>query len=167
MQWKPPVGERGATGSNAAAARPTEHAPMFRKLALALLISIAAAAAHAQDKPGLFVNLASGDSWRGWMALHFAHMTLRQGHPVTVFLNLDAVKLAATGAVQEKRPSMMRTPIEILPDLVRDGAVVLVCGPCLVEFGLTLESLVPGLKLGAPGLTQSYLFAKDVRVLSW
>lgn len=140
---------------------------MLKRFALTLLVSLAAAAAHAQDKPGLFVNLASGDSWRGWMALHFAHMTLRQGHPVTVFLNLDAVKLAAPALPQEKRPSMMRTPIEILPDLVRDGAVVLVCGPCLGEFGLSLEKLVPGLKLGAPGLTQSYLFDKDVRVLSW
>jgi len=31
----------------------------------------------------------------GWMGLHFAHATLKMGHPVTVFLNLDGVKLAS------------------------------------------------------------------------
>jgi predicted peroxiredoxin len=29
------------------------------------------------------------------MGLHFAHATLKMGHPVTVFLNLDGVKLAS------------------------------------------------------------------------
>ena len=118
-------------------------------------------------RPALFVNMTSGDSWRGWMGLHFAHNTMTQGHEVTVFLNLDAVKLAARAGEQEKRPSMRRIPREILVDFIRDGGKVLVCGPCLAEFGLKIEDLVPGVELGKPGYTQSFIFAKDARTLTW
>ena len=121
----------------------------------------------AGGKPGLFINMTTGDSWRGWMGLHFAHNTLKMGHPVTVFLNLDAVKLAAAAGEQEKRPSMQRVPREIIADFIRDGGVVLMCPPCLQEFGLKPEDLVPGVQMGRPGLTQGYIFAPDVRTLSW
>jgi predicted peroxiredoxin len=57
------------------------------------------------------------------MGLHFAHATLKQGHPVAVFLNLDAVKLAARSGEQEKRPSMQRVPREILSDFIKDGVL--------------------------------------------
>ena len=50
-------------------------------------------AASAPQKNPLFINMTTGDSWRGWMGLHFAHATLKQGHPVAIFLNLDAVRL--------------------------------------------------------------------------
>ena len=43
----------------------------------------------APQKNPLFLNMTTGDSWRGWMGLHFAHATLKQGHPVAIFLNLD------------------------------------------------------------------------------
>ena len=59
-------------------------------------------------KHPLFINMTTGDSWRGWMGLHFAHNTMKMGHPVTVFLNLDAVKLAAKSGEQERKPSMQR-----------------------------------------------------------
>ena len=53
----------------------------------------------------LFINMTTGDSWRGWMGLHFAHATLKMGHPVAVFLNLDAVKLAVKrGSRRSGRP---------------------------------------------------------------
>jgi hypothetical protein len=35
------------------------------------------------------------------------------------------------------------------------------------EFGLTLAGLVPGVRMGAPGLTQGYIFAEGARTLSW
>jgi hypothetical protein len=31
-------------------------------------------------KPPLFVNMTTGDSWHGWMGLHFAHNTMKMGH---------------------------------------------------------------------------------------
>ena len=65
-------------------------------------------------------------------------LTLKQGHPVAIFLNLDAVKLAAKSGEQEKKPSMQRVPREILADFMKDGGIVLMCGPCMTELGLKL-----------------------------
>jgi predicted peroxiredoxin len=124
-------------------------------------------AKNAPQKNPLFINMTTGDSWRGWMGLHFAHATLKQGHPVAIFLNLDAVKLAAKEGEQEKKPSMQRVPRDILADFMRDGGVVLMCGPCMAEFGLKTEDLVPGVQMGRPGFTQSFIFAENARTLTW
>jgi len=124
-------------------------------------------AANAPQRNPLFLNMTTGDSWRGWMGLHFAHATLKQGHPVAVFLNLDAVKLAAKSGEQERRPTMQRIPREILADFMRDGGIVLMCGPCLAEFGLKMEDLIDGVQLGKPGYTQSFIFAENARTLTW
>jgi predicted peroxiredoxin len=101
------------------------------------------------------------------MGLHFAHATLKQGHPVAVFLNLDAVKLAAKNGEQERKPSMQRVPRDILADFIRDGGVVLLCGPCMAEFGLAMDDLVAGVQLGKPGYTQGFIFAENARTLTW
>jgi predicted peroxiredoxin len=124
-------------------------------------------AKNAPQKNPLFLNMTSGDSWRGWMGLHFAHATLKQGHPVAIFLNLDAVKLAATSGEQEMKPTMQRAPRAILADFMKDGGIVLMCGPCLTEFGLKLGDLVPGVQMGRPGYTQSFIFAENARTLTW
>jgi predicted peroxiredoxin len=121
----------------------------------------------APQKNPLFINMTSDDSWRGWMGLHFAHATLKQGHPVAIFLNLDAVKLAATSGEQEKKPSMQRVPREVLADFIKDGGTVLMCGPCMAEFGLKLDDLVPGVQMGRPGYTQGFIFAENARTLTW
>ena len=124
-------------------------------------------AASAPQKNPLFINMTTGDSWRGWMGLHFAHATLKMGHPVAIFLNLDAVKLASMSGEQEKKPSMQRVPRDILADFIHDGGVVLMCGPCLAEFGVKLEDLVPGVQMGKPGYTQGFIFAENARTLTW
>jgi predicted peroxiredoxin len=124
-------------------------------------------AASAPQKNPLFINMTTGDSWRGWMGLHFAHATLKQGHPVAIFLNLDAVKLAAKTGVQEMKPSMQRPPRDIIADFIRDGGIVLMCGPCMAEFGLKTEDLVAGVQMGRPGYTQSFIFAENARTLTW
>jgi predicted peroxiredoxin len=115
----------------------------------------------------LFINMTTGDSWRGWMGLHFAHATLKMGHPVAVFLNLDAVKLAAKAGEQDQKATMRRVPRDILADFIRDGGVVLMCGPCMQEFGLKLDDLVDGVQMGRPGYTQSFIFAENAKTLTW
>jgi predicted peroxiredoxin len=142
---------------------------------LVLAIAIPRGQAHDADtlansapqKNPLFLNMTSGDSWRGWMGLHFAHATLKQGHPVAIFLNLDAVKLAAKSGEQEKKPSMQRVPRDVLADFIKDGGIVLMCGPCMTEFGLKLDDLVPGVQMGRPGYTQGFIFAENARTLTW
>jgi predicted peroxiredoxin len=149
--------------------------PIFIVGMVAGVLVAAAPRGEAQNSPvrveggkhPLFINMTTGDSWRGWMGLHFAHNTMKMGHPVTVFLNLDAVKLAAKSGEQEQRPSMRRVPRDIIADFIRDGGTVLMCGPCMQEFGLKMDDLLPGVQMGRPGLTQSFIFAENARTLTW
>jgi predicted peroxiredoxin len=115
----------------------------------------------------LLVHITTADSWRGAMGLQFAQAMLKIGHPVAVFLNLDAVKLALRAGEQEKKRSMQQIPRELVADLVRGGAVVLICQPCLEEFGLRLDDVVPGVQLGRPGYLENFVFADNVRTLTW
>ena len=115
----------------------------------------------------LLLHLTSGETWRGAMGLEFAQAMLKIGHPVAVFLNLDAVKLALRTGEQEKKPVMPQVPREIIADLIRGGAIVLICQPCLSELGLKLDDIVPGVQLGRPGYLENFVFADNVRTLTW
>ncbi len=115
----------------------------------------------------LLIHMTTGESWRGATGLEFAQAMLKSGHPVAVFLNLDAVKLAVRTGEQEKKPSMQQVPREIIADLIRGGAIVLICQPCLQEFGLALDNIVPGVQLGRPGYLENFVFADNVRTLTW
>jgi len=92
---------------------------------------------------------------------------LKIGHPVAVFLNLDAVRLALRTGEQEKKVSMPQVPREIIADLIRGGAIVLICQPCLSEFGFKLDDIVPGVQLGSPGYLENFVFADNVRTFTW
>jgi len=119
-----------------------------------------------QDHP-LLLHMTSGDSWRGATGLEFAQAMLKGGHPVAVFLNLEAVKLASRTGEQEKKPSMQRVPRELIAELIRGGAIVLICQPCLTDLGLKLDDIVPGVQLGRPGYLENFVFADNVRALTW
>lgn len=156
---------------------PLRIATLLAGLAAGLLIGWAVPSGNAHDAAELtkaapknnppFVNMTSGDARRGWMGLHFAHATLKMGHPVAVFLNLDAVRLAVKDAPQEKQGPMRRAPRDILTDFIRDGGVVLMCGPCMQELGLKTDDLVDGVQMGRPGYTQGFIFAENARTLTW
>jgi predicted peroxiredoxin len=141
----------------------------------ALVTAIPAGQAHddltgAQSNPEnhpLLVHMTNGDLWRGATGLEFAQSMRRLGHPVAVFLNLDAVKLADRTGVQEKRRAMAQIPRDIIADLIREGAIIMVCAPCLEEFGLKLDHIVPGVQLGRPGYLENFVFADNVRTLTW
>jgi predicted peroxiredoxin len=119
-----------------------------------------------QDHP-LLIHMTTGDSWRGATGLEFAQAMLKSGHPVAVFLNLDAVKLALRTGEQEKKPSMTQIPREIIAELIREGAIVLICQACLAEFGLKLDNIVPGVQVSRPGYLENFVFADNVRTLTW
>src|SRR5262249_31152459 len=63
--------------------------------------------------------------------------------------------------------SMPQVPREIIADLIRGGAIVLICQPCLSEFGLKLDDIVPGVQLGSPGYLENFVFADNVRTFTW
>ncbi|MGE0626873.1 MAG: DsrE family protein [Hyphomicrobiaceae bacterium] len=149
---------------------------MSRRLvrtALALLLAALPTLAPAQqpaqkaEKPGLFVNLTSDDTWRGWMALHFAWRTQQQGHPTTVFLNLEAVRWAWTRFPDKTLDGIQTPPKTALANLLRDGGTVLICGPCIKRLGIPAKELAAGVRMGAPGLTQSIMLKEGTRIISW
>jgi sulfur relay (sulfurtransferase) complex TusBCD TusD component (DsrE family) len=130
-------------------------------------LAAAQSAKPAAEKPGLFVNLTSDDTWRGWMALHFAWRTQQQGHPTTVFLNLDAVRWAWSKFPHKTLDNIGTPPQTALTNLLKDGGTVLICGPCIDRLGIPAKDLIPGVKMGAPGLTQSLMFKEGTRIISW
>lgn len=64
-------------------------------LVLAIWLAFGATLAQAADaKPALFVNLTSVDPHRVEMALNLSEAAIERGHATTVFLNIDAVRMA-------------------------------------------------------------------------
>jgi hypothetical protein len=62
---------------------------------------------------------------------------------------------------------MQQIPREIITGLIREGAIVLICQPCLEDFGLKLDHIVPGVQVSRPGYLENFVFADNVRTLTW
>lgn len=120
-----------------------------------------------KQKGPLFVNLTSDDIWRANTALRFSESALQQGHPVTIFLNTEAVRIAATAIPQHRNALNEKTNQEMLSTLIAKGATVLVCPPCLKQVGVDPKSIVPGSRLGNAEVVLSAIFSDQVRVMSW
>lgn len=138
---------------------------MRASLALFLIFWMVCGAAIAQAadtaKPALFVNLTAVDPHRIEMALDFCEKAAKRGHPVTVFLNIDAVRIA------EKDNPMFATSRAQLKHVMKAGVEVIACPHCLHYAGLQASSLIAGVKEGSPDLTMGALFAPDTRVMTW
>ena len=138
-------------------------------VATALLAPLPASAEA--DKPRLFVNLTSDDTWTAAKAIMFAHeKSLKNGHDTAIWLNVRAVYLA-----DEKRPSHIHglmaqegTSIQdMLAGFMADGGVVIMCQACSKAAGLTMEDYIDGVRMGNYELVESWLFDPEVKTLSW
>jgi predicted peroxiredoxin len=126
-----------------------------------------ASAQPAEGDGTLFVNLTSADAWRAGMALSFARNAQGQGHEVVVFLNVEAVRLAAEGLPQPAH-LVSGEPLQgMLQAAMADGATVIVCPMCLEVAGIGRDELIDGVTLGGPGVTLPALFGETVRVMSY
>lgn len=116
----------------------------------------------------LFVNLTSDELGRATMAVNFAHTTLKTRNiPVTIFLNVEGVRLADTTIPQHVHVTG-QTVQEKLQNFMADGGMVIICPFCMQNVGgMTEEDLMAGVLLGSPPLTQGALFADNVTVLSY
>ena len=123
------------------------------------------------DKPRLFVNLTSDDTWTAAKAIMFAHeKSLKNGHDTAIWLNVRAVYLA-----DEKRPSHIHglmaqegTSIQdMLAGFMADGGVVIMCQACSKAAGLTMGDYIDGVRMGNYELVESWLFDPEVKTLSW
>ncbi len=149
----------------------------FFKLPLILAITVAmtvfGAIANAEEnKPGLFVNLTTDDTWSAAKAIMFAHeKALKNGHePVAIWLNVRAVYLA-----DKKRPShvhgLMRGDDKSIQDMLAafmaDGGQVIMCQACSQAAGLTVDDYIDGVVMGDWPTVSGLLFGENMQTLSW
>lgn len=141
-------------------------------IATASLAPTSPALAQDDDKPGLFVNLTTDDTWSAAKAIMFAHeKALKNGHePVAIWLNVRAVYLA-----DKKRPSHIHglmaengTSIQdMLTAFIADGGQVIMCSACSKAAGLTEADYIDGVTMGTWPVVDGLLFDPDVKTLSW
>src|SRR5262249_32715408 len=115
----------------------------------------------------LLLHVTTGDSWRGATGLEFARAMLKIGHPVALFLNLDAVRLALRTGQRATSASLPPRPRRLLAASIHGGGLVLICPPCLSEFGSKRDDVAAGVQLGSPGSLETFVFADNVRTLTW
>ncbi|MBA83559.1 hypothetical protein ACSSNL_06535 [Thalassobius sp. S69A] len=142
------------------------------KLMLAFSLMLMPIAANAEgNKPGLFVNLTTDDTWAAAKAIMFAHQkSLKNGHPTAIWMNVRAVYLA-----DKKRPSHVHglmaehgTSIQdMLQNFLSDGGVVIMCGACSKAAGLTKADYIDGVQMGSAELVGGWLFDPNVKTLGW
>lgn len=129
---------------------------------LALIIGTAGSPALAADGAPLFLNLTSDNSHRSEVGIQFAKEQFERGHPLTILLNDQAVRIAAT----ENTRNFINQQ-KLLRELMGKGAVVLVCRRCMQHYGVAERSLMPGMKMDDPERTGEALFRDDTRTLTW
>lgn len=148
---------------------------LFAALAV-LFLALAApfaqpAAADGDEKPGLFVNLTTDDTWSAAKAIMFAHQrALKNGHETATWLNVRAVYLA-----DKKRPSHVHGLMadkglsihDMLQAFIADGGTVIMCGACSKAAGLTQEDYINGVTMGSWPVVQGWLFQENTQTLSW
>lgn len=117
---------------------------------------------------GLFVSLTTDDIDRAAMAVGFATKVLQGTEkPVTIFLNVEGVRLVDKNIPQNTHKSGM-TVGQMLDTFMAEGGVVLVCPVCMKNVGGLAESeIADGVIIGTPEYTWSAMFADNVTVLSY
>ena len=137
-------------------------------LSVAILLGAAAAVpAQAQSaKPPLFVNMVTSDAWRGWAGIHFAENEMSAGHRVTMYLNLDGVKLMIPPPKDpKKRPKWITR--DALAEFIQHGGSVLVCDACMDQFRLSRSLLLPGMQMDEGDRLETSMFLPFTELLTW
>ena len=134
---------------------------------IALLSIIIALPASASGKK-LFVNVTTDNTNTSAMAVGMATLVLNtQKIPVTVLLNVDAVRLADKNIPQNKYANG-KTVTEMLGDFIKAGGKVIVCPMCMKNVGgMDKADLIPGVIMGGPDVTFPVLLADDTTVISY
>ena len=110
---------------------------------------VSEAASETTPKPTeLIINLVSDattDAHSSLMGLHLGETALKNGIPVTVFLNVDGVKLMSAGA--EAVSFHDENLRELLKTMISNGAQVIACPHCMEIHGLQESNLMEGAKM--------------------
>lgn len=151
-----------AKGNRTVVTLPEKDTDMTKKFIIQLLLGLSiAGSVWAQNKAPLFINLAS-EGHRGTMALTFGTRQLEQGHPVTLFINSEAVRL-----VSRAHKNQYAKQQDMVEELLDKGAVILVAPMFMQEHGVTQADLLPGVILSTPATGSTYLYKPGTLTLSW
>ncbi|MEZ5593140.1 MAG: DsrE family protein [Gammaproteobacteria bacterium] len=120
------------------------------------------------DGQKLFVNLSSDELNRAAMAIEFSTKVREQKQiPVTIFLNVEAVRIADKNIPENKHVSGQSLK-EKLMAFMNVGGRVIVCPMCMKNVGgLSKDDLIAGVEVGGSDVTWPALFAEDTTVLSY
>jgi len=139
-------------------------------LALAVIFTPLVATAEA-DKPGLFVNLTTDDTWSAAKAIMFAHRrALENGHDTAIWLNVRAVYLADRDRASHVHGLMAEDGTSIqdmLKAFMADGGTVIMCQACSKAAGLAQADYIDGVVMGDWPLVESWLFREGMQTLAW
>jgi predicted peroxiredoxin len=128
-------------------------------LAIALAGLIQVASAGSSDP--LFVNLSTDDNHKANMAIALSKEMLKQGHPVTIYMNSAAVQIANKNnpryAMQQKK----------LSEFISKGGTALVCPVCEQFLHISQADLIPGVQLSNANAVSQALFRENTKTLSW
>jgi predicted peroxiredoxin len=135
---------------------------LLRLLAILAIIfaGLVQVAAAAGSDP-LFVNLSTDDNHRANMAIAISKEMLKHGHPVTIYLNSQAVQIA------DKTNPRYAMQQQKLIEFINKGGTVLVCPVCEQYLHLNQSSLIPGAKFSNAEAVDQALFRANTRTLSW
>ncbi len=135
---------------------------LLRLLAvLAIVLAGLGQAASAADSEPLFVNLSTENTLKANMAIALSKEMLEQGHPVTLYINSQAVIIADRS---EPRYAVQQAK---LAEFLRRGGTVLVCPVCDQVLHLDPRNLIPGVQFSTAGKVSQALFREHTRTLSW
>jgi predicted peroxiredoxin len=106
-------------------------------------------AAPDTQKPTLVINLTSGteDLHAVVMGLHFAEHGLADGREVVIFFNVKAPPLARKSLDDSVRFEEMSPVREMIADLLKQGAKMVVCPMCAGITGVEADELAPGIEM--------------------
>ncbi len=135
-----------------------------------LVFVLLGGSALAEDKKmGLFVNLATDDTWNACKAISFAKKkSLDRGHKTVIWLNARGIYLADKRRVSES-PNLFdnKTLTQALQSFVKAGGEVYGCKICAKKAGLKQADLIEGVKLGKEDVILPYIFSPDMKIISW
>lgn len=126
----------------------------------------------AADKPStpqepmdsLVLAMSTDDTVIFDAAITIANVALKRGHPVTMLLRVDSIKVAVT---KNNYPVRDTTLSNKLSAFIEAGGTVVAGGSCMKEMGFSRGDLMKGVIVGTPDLVMGTLFKKDTKILSY
>lgn len=137
-----------------------------KTLTTALLVTpVPGTALAGGGKP--FANLRTDDTWRAGMSLKFSLNTLERDHAVSVFPNIEGMRLASTRVPRRVNGMSDGTPRPMPQAFIAERGRVILCPMRMKQAGIDRQDLIERAAVGRPDVTLPALLADDTRVMSY